>query len=64
MVSVSNTPAQLRTRKNGIDKMIRHAVMGMLPLGPLGRHLLDNLYVIDGTELNGLEGTEAKGNWY
>ena len=26
-----NTPAQLRTRKNGIDKMIRHAVKGMLP---------------------------------
>ena len=55
-----NTPAQLRSRKNGIDKMIRHAVKGMLPKGPLGRHLLDNLYVIDGTELNGLEAQKPK----
>ena len=55
-----NTPAQLRTRKNGIDKMIRHAVKGMLPKGPLGRHLLDNLYVIEGTELNGLEAQKPK----
>ncbi len=55
-----NTPAQLRTRKNGIDKMIRHAVKGMLPKGPLGRHLLDNLHVIEGTELNGLEAQKPK----
>lgn len=50
-----NTPAQLRTRKGGVDKMLRHAVKGMLPKGRLGRHLLDNLYVIEGSELNGLE---------
>ncbi|MES5168781.1 50S ribosomal protein L13 [Prevotella melaninogenica] len=55
-----NTPAQLRTRKNGIDKMIRHAVKGMLPKGPLGRYLLDNLYVIEDTELNGLEAQKPK----
>ena len=45
-----NTPADLRTRKNGVDKMIRHAVKGMLPKGRLGRALLDNLYVFEGTE--------------
>ena len=55
-----NTPADLRTRKNGIDKMIRHAVKGMLPKGILGRHLLDNLYIIEGTELNGLEAQKPK----
>ena len=32
----------------------------MLPKGPLGRHLLDNLYVIEGTELNGLEAQKPK----
>ncbi len=45
-----NTPAELRTRKNGVDKMVRHAVKGMLPKGPLGRALMDNLYVYEGTE--------------
>ena len=45
-----NTPAQLRLRKGGIDKIIRHAVKGMLPKGRLGRALLDNLYVYEGTE--------------
>ena len=45
-----NTPAELRTRKNGVDKIVRHAVKGMLPKGPLGRALLDNLYVYEGTE--------------
>ena len=45
-----NTPAQLRQRKDGIDKMLRHAVKGMLPKGPLGRSLLNNLYIYEGTE--------------
>ena len=45
-----NTPAELRKRPDGMDKIIRHAVKGMLPKGPLGRHLLDNLYIYDGTE--------------
>ena len=45
-----NTPAQLRTKDNGIDKMLRHAVKGMLPKGPLGRSLLNNLYIYEGTE--------------
>ena len=55
-----NTPAQLRTKKNGVEKMVRHAVKGMLPKGILGRHLLENLYVIEGTELNGLEAQKPK----
>lgn len=45
-----NTPAQLRTKDNGIDKMLRHAVKGMLPKGPLGRSLMKNLYIYEGTE--------------
>ena len=36
-----NTPADLRTRKGGVERILRHAVKGMLPKGPLGRHLLD-----------------------
>jgi large subunit ribosomal protein L13 len=30
--------------------MLRHAVKGMLPKGILGRHLLNNLYIYEGTE--------------
>ena len=45
-----NTPAELRKQPNGIDKMLRHAVKGMLPKGPLGRSLLNNLYIYEGTE--------------
>ena len=47
-----NTPAELRTRKNGIDKMLRHAVKGMLPKGILGRSLMSNLYIFEGAEHN------------
>jgi len=47
-----STPAELRKRPNGMDKILRHAVKGMLPKGPLGRHLLDNLYIFDGEEHN------------
>ena len=45
-----NTPAELRKREDGMDKIIRHAVKGMLPKGRLGRQLIDNLYVFNGTE--------------
>ena len=55
-----NTPAQLRTKKNGVEKMVRHAVKGMLPKGILGRHILNNLYVFEGSELNGLEAQKPK----
>ena len=44
------SPAELRKSTNGVDKMIRHAVKGMLPKGPLGRSLMDNLFVYEGTE--------------
>ena len=55
-----NTPAQLRTKKDGVEKMVRHAVKGMLPKGILGRHILNNLYVFEGSELNGLEAQKPK----
>ena len=45
-----NTPAQLRTREDGADRILRHAVKGMLPKGPLGRSLLKNLYIFNGKE--------------
>ena len=45
-----NTPAELRKRPFGTERFIKHAVKGMLPKGRLGRHLLDNLYVYNGTE--------------
>ena len=45
-----NTPAELRKRDGGVERIIRHAVKGMLPKGPLGRSLLNNLYVYEGTE--------------
>ena len=45
-----NSPAQLRKHPYGSERIIKHAVKGMLPKGRLGRHLLDNLYVYNGTE--------------
>ena len=45
-----DTPAKLRLKKDGADRILRHAVKGMLPKGPLGRRLLDNLYIYEGTE--------------
>ena len=33
-------------------EVIEHAVKGMLPKGPLGRKLLNNLYIYNGTEHN------------
>ena len=47
-----NTPADLRTRPNGIDKMLRHAIKGMLPKGPLGRSLMDNVDIFEGAVHN------------
>ena len=32
------------------DKMLRHAVKGMLPKGTLGRKLLNNLFIYEGAE--------------
>ena len=45
-----NTPAQLRKRNDGGERILRHAVKGMLPKGPLGRSLMNNLYIYEGTE--------------
>ena len=45
-----NTPAELRKHPYGSERILRHAVKGMLPKNRLGRHLLDNLYVYNGTE--------------
>ena len=39
-----NTPAELRKRPDGMDKILRHAIKGMLPKGPLGRSLICLLY--------------------
>ena len=44
------SPAALRKVPFGSERIIKHAVKGMLPKGRLGRHLLDNLYVYNGTE--------------
>lgn len=45
-----NTPAELRKKKDGVEKMLRHAVKGMLPKGILGRSLMNNLYIYEGAE--------------
>ncbi len=42
-----NTPAELRKKPFGVERIIKHAVKGMLPKGPLGRALLNNLYDIN-----------------
>ncbi len=44
------TPARLRTKSYGVDRILRHAVKGMLPKGRLGRQLLTHLYVYTGPE--------------
>lgn len=44
------TPAGLRKKQGGVDKILRHAIKGMLPKGPLGRSLMDNLYIYEGPE--------------
>lgn len=45
-----DTPESLRKREGGVEKMIRHAVKGMLPKGTLGRSLMHNLYIYEGPE--------------
>ena len=45
-----NTPAELRKKPFGVERIIKHAVKGMLPKGPLGRSLLNNLFIYEGTE--------------
>ena len=45
-----NTPAELRTRKGGVDKIIRHAVKGMLPKNTIGRAAMTRLKIYAGPE--------------
>lgn len=44
----TDTPAELRGKKS--EFIIRHAVKGMLPKGPLGRKMLKKLKVYSGSE--------------
>ena len=44
------TYAEMVKRPNGYEKVLRHAVKGMLPKGILGRNLLKNLYIFEGAE--------------
>ncbi|MBQ2298478.1 MAG: uL13 family ribosomal protein, partial [Bacteroidaceae bacterium] len=44
------TYAEMIKRPNGYEKVLRHAVKGMLPKGILGRHLMRNLYIFEGSE--------------
>ncbi len=44
------TPAELRKKKNGAERILRHALKGMLPKGPLGRSLMRNIYIYEGPE--------------
>ena len=46
----SATPADMAKRPHGFEKMVRHAVKGMLPKGHLGSRLLENLYIYEGGE--------------
>ena len=44
------TPARLKARPNGDDKLLRKVVKGMLPKNKLGAKLLGNMYVYSGSE--------------
>ena len=43
-------PADMAKRPHGYERMVRHAVKGMLTKGNLGRQLLGNLYIYEGPE--------------
>jgi large subunit ribosomal protein L13 len=44
------TPAALKARPNGTEKLLRRVVKGMLPKNKLGAKLLNNMYVYEGAE--------------
>ena len=44
------TPAELITRHDGTDRLVRRVVKGMLPKNKLGAQILGNLYIYEGTE--------------
>ncbi len=45
-------PATLAKKPFGYERIVRHAVKGMLPKGRLGYKLIKNLYIFDGAEHN------------
>lgn len=44
------SPAELVKKPFGYERILRHAVKGMLPKGRLGYKLIKNLYIFDGPE--------------
>jgi large subunit ribosomal protein L13 len=46
------TALEMTKRTNGYEKIVRHAVKGMLPKGILGAKVLKNLYIFEGAEHN------------
>lgn len=45
-----HTPASIMAKPNGAEKLMKRVVKGMLPKNRLGRTLLGNLYVYEGSE--------------
>lgn len=43
-------PENLAKKPHGYERMLRHAVKGMLPKGRLGSKILNNLYIYEGAE--------------
>lgn len=48
----SITPAELAKKPHGYEKIMRHAMKGMLPKNRMGRQLMRNLYIFEGEEHN------------
>jgi large subunit ribosomal protein L13 len=44
------SPAEMSKRPHGYERILRHAVKGMLTKGTLGTKLLNNLYIYEGAE--------------
>lgn len=45
-----HTPASIMAKPDGAEKLMKRVVKGMLPKNRLGRTLLSNLYVYEGSE--------------
>ena len=45
-----DTPAKLRQKKDGVDRILRHAVKGMLPDNTIGRNSIKRLRVYAGDQ--------------
>ena len=43
-------PENLAKKPHGYERILRHAVKGMLPKGHLGTKILNNLYIYEGAE--------------